>query len=40
MAIAQKANAFDLHILLNRAILLKWKPELTLYGLKILFYEN
>ena len=27
VAIAHNANLFDLHFILNRAILLKWKPE-------------
>jgi len=36
VAIAHHAKAFDLHFILNRAILLKWKPELTMNGLKIM----
>jgi len=35
VAIAQNAKAFDSQFILNRAILLKWTPELTLNGLKI-----
>jgi len=35
VAIAQNAKAFDLHFILNRAIMLKWKPELITKGLKI-----
>jgi len=29
-------NVFDLHLNLNRAIMLKWKPELIMNGLKIM----
>jgi len=36
VAIAHKAKAFDLHLILNRAILLKWKLELIMNGLKII----
>ena len=36
MAIVYNAKAFDLHFLLNKSILLKWKAELTLNELKIL----
>jgi len=36
VAIALNAKAFDLHFILNRAILLKWKPELIMSGLKIM----
>ena len=36
VVIAHKANAFDLHFILNRAILLKWKPDLIMNGLKIM----
>ena len=35
-AIAHNAKAFDLHFILNRAIMLKWKPELIISGLKIM----
>jgi len=34
VAIAHNAKAFDLHFILNKAILLKWKPELVMNGLK------
>jgi len=36
VAIAHNAKAFDLHFILNRAIMLKWKPELIMSGLKIM----
>jgi len=36
VAIAHNAKAFDLHFILNRAILLKWKRELIMNGLKIM----
>jgi len=36
VAIAHNAKAFDLHFILNRAILLKWKPELIMKGYKIM----
>ena len=36
VAIANNAKAFDLHFILNRAIMLKWKPELIMSGLKIM----
>jgi len=36
VTIAHNAKAFDLHLLLNRAITLKWKPELIMSGLKIM----
>ena len=36
VAIAHNAKAFDIHFILNRAILLKWKPELIMNGLKIM----
>jgi hypothetical protein len=36
VAIAHNAKACDLHFILNRAIMLKWKPELTMNGLKII----
>ena len=35
MAIAHNAKAFDSQFILNRAIQMKWKPELILNGLKI-----
>ena len=35
MAIAHNAKAFDSHFILSRAILMQWKPELILNGLKI-----
>jgi len=34
VAIAHNALAFHLHFILNRAIMLKWKPELILKNLK------
>jgi hypothetical protein len=36
VAIAHNAKAFDLHFNLNRAIKLKWEPELITNGLKII----
>jgi hypothetical protein len=36
LAIAHNAKAFDLYFILNRAIKLKWKPELITNGLKII----
>jgi len=36
VAIAHNAKAFDLHFILNRAILLKWKPELLMSELNIM----
>ena len=36
VTIAHNAKAFDFHFILNRAILLKWKSELIMNGLKIL----
>ena len=36
VAITHIAKAFDLHFILNRAIMLKWKPELIMNGLKIM----
>jgi len=34
--IAHNSKAFDIHLILNRAIILKWKPELIMSGLKIM----
>jgi len=36
VAIAHNGKAFDLHFILNQAIMLKWKPELIMNGLKIM----
>jgi hypothetical protein len=36
IAIAHNAKAFKLHFILNRAILLKWQPELIMNGQKIM----
>jgi len=36
VAIAHNAKAFDLHFILNRTIVLKWKPEMIMNGLKIM----
>ena len=36
VAIAHNAKAFDLHFILNKAILLKWKPEIIINWLKIM----
>ena len=35
VAMAHNAKAFDSHFILNRAILMQWKPELILNGFKI-----
>jgi len=35
VAISHNARAFDSQFILDRAILMKWKPELILNGLKI-----
>ena len=32
IAIAHNAKAFDLHFILSRAVLLKWRPELVMSG--------
>ena len=34
--IAHNAKAFDLHFILNRAIVLKWMPELIMSGLNVM----
>jgi len=39
VVIAHNAKAFDLHFILNRTILLKWKHELIMRGLKIMFMK-
>jgi len=39
VAIAHNAKAFDAQFILNRAILLKWKPKLIMNGLKIVSME-
>ena len=36
IAIAHNAKAFDLHFILSRAVLLKWRPELVMSGQKII----
>jgi hypothetical protein len=36
VAIAHNAKAFDLHFVLNRAILLKWQPEMIINGQMVL----
>ena len=36
VATAHNVKAFDLHSIFNRAIVLKWKPELIMNGLKIM----
>jgi len=35
VAIPHNAKSFDLHFILNRAVLLKWQPELIINGMKI-----
>ena len=37
--IAHCSKAFDLHFILNRAIILKWQHELIMNGLKIMFMK-
>jgi hypothetical protein len=39
VAIANNAKAFDLHFIFNRAIMLKWKPELITNDLKIIIMK-
>jgi len=39
VAIPHNAKAFDFHFIPNRAIMLKWKPELIMSGLKIMCME-
>ena len=39
VAIAHNAKGFELHFILNRAIMLKWKPELIKNGLKIIIMK-
>ena len=34
--IAHNAKTFDLHFILRRAVLLKWRPELVMRGQKII----
>ncbi len=36
IVIAHNSKAFDLHYILNRAVFLKWSPELVMRGQKIL----
>ena len=36
IAVAHNAKAFDLQLILNRAILLKWRPEIIMNGRKIM----
>ena len=36
LAIAHNAKAFDLHFILNRAMLSKWRPELITNSIKII----
>jgi hypothetical protein len=36
IAIAHNAKAFDLLFMLNRAIFLKWQPEVIVNGVKIM----
>jgi len=36
VAIAYNANVLHLHFILNRAIMLNWKPEMIMKGLKIM----
>ena len=36
IAIAHNAKSFDLHSILSRAVLLKWRPDLVMSGQKII----
>ena len=40
IAITHKAKAFDHQFIMNRAIMLKWKPELIMNGLKMMKMEH
>ena len=39
IAIAHNAKALDLHFILSRAVLLKWRPELVISGKKIILMK-
>jgi len=39
VAIAHNAKSFDIHFVLNRAVLLKWQPVLIMNGMKIMFMK-
>ena len=39
IAIAHNAKSFDLHFILSRAVLLKWRPELVMSGQKIILMK-
>ena len=39
IAIALNAKAFDLHFILRRGVLLKWRPELVMSGQKIILMK-
>ena len=39
IAIAHKTKAFDLHFILSRAVLLKWRPELVISEQKIILMK-
>jgi len=39
VAIAHNAKAFYMNFILNRAIMLKWKPELIISGLKFMYMK-
>ncbi len=39
IAISHKAKAFHLHFILNRAVLLKWRPELVMSGQNIILMK-
>jgi hypothetical protein len=40
VAIANNAKAFHLHFILNRAIIMKWQPELIMNGNYDYVYQN
>ena len=39
IAIAHEAKTFDLHFILSRAALLKWRPKLVMRGQKIILMK-
>ena len=39
IAIAHNAKSFDLHFILSRALLLKWRPDLVMIGQKIILMK-
>ena len=39
IAIAHNAKSIDVHFILSRAVLLKWRPELVMSGQKIILMK-